>query len=141
MAGGGCPGRLAPVLLLALLWPGRAAAEVSELRDKAVARGAAAAAARPGAERGSAPAPRWHRAALATGEEGKVNACVSNNAPPPRQVRAPWQGEVKRGEVHLAQLRGTATRTPLPGGDENGREGPARGTASPPASGASRPSS
>lgn len=56
MAGGGCPGRLAPVLLLALLWPGRTAAEVSERRDGPVARGPAEAAAGPGAER---VRPHW----------------------------------------------------------------------------------
>lgn len=56
MAGVGCPGRLAPLLLLALLWPGRAAAaEVSARGAGAAARAPAATALLPGAEGGSAP--------------------------------------------------------------------------------------
>lgn len=47
-----------------------------------------------------------------------------------RLACTPGQGEARRGEVHLAQLWGTATWAPLPGGDGDGTEGPERGTAS-----------
>lgn len=142
MAGGGCPGRLAPVLLLALLWPGRAAAEVSEWASAGTGRGGGAGSrgggGGPGAERARPLTPRCRRAALAAGQ-GKVIACVWNDASR-MQARA-GRGEAGRGEVRYIS---PSCRAPLPGhrrGDEDGRGGRARGTASPLASGASRPSS
>lgn len=63
MAGGGCPQRLALLLLLALPWPGRAAAEVSA-RDGTAARAPA----------GQSGAPR-HRGS--GGREGDARTCCA----------------------------------------------------------------